>query len=242
MGEQRNKLSNSFWVGAIILGIGSFLLLDKLDLLDFPRWLFSWKVFLIVVGVVIGVNRRFEGIGWLALILVGSFFLLEDIFFDWDLRRYFLPIAIIAVGLIILTRAVAGSGVREARKSAMNSDGIVATDEGGDDYFDLVAVFGAIKRKVFSKMFRGGKVSSVFSGVDIDLSQADMNGTVLIDVVCIFGGIKLIVPSNWETKNDVTAIMGGVEDKRTSLGTTLTKKIVLTGFVMFGGVDIKSYV
>jgi hypothetical protein len=242
MGEQRNKMSNSFWIGAIILAIGSFLFLDRLDLLDFPRWLFSWKVFLIVLGVIIGVNRRFEGIGWLILILVGSFFLVEDIFFDWDLRKYFFPVAIIAIGLVILTRAVAGSGVREARKSAMNSDGLVATDEGGEDYFDLVTVFGGIKRKVFSKMFRGGKATSVFGGVDIDLSQADMNGTVVVDVVCVFGGIKLIVPSNWETKNDVTAIMGAVEDKRTSLGITTTKKIVLTGFVMFGGVDIKSYV
>ncbi|MFM8740695.1 MAG: LiaF transmembrane domain-containing protein, partial [Cytophagales bacterium] len=74
MNEQPKKISNSVWAGAIILAIGSFLLFDRLDLLDFPRWLFSWKTFLIALGVIIGINKKFEGIGWLILILIGTFF------------------------------------------------------------------------------------------------------------------------------------------------------------------------
>lgn len=117
MSNDRKKLSSSFWVGALILGIGSLLLLDRLDLLYFPGWLFSWKTFLIALGVIIGINKKFEGIGWLVMILVGSFFLIDDIpGFPYDLDHYAFPIGVIIVGLFILGRAVVGSNSREARK------------------------------------------------------------------------------------------------------------------------------
>jgi hypothetical protein len=64
----------------------------------------------------------------------------------------------------------------------------------------------------------------------------------VIDVVQLFGGVKLIVPSNWELKSDVTAILGGFDDKRnTPQSPYAGKKLIVTGFVMFGGVEIKSY-
>ncbi len=242
MSNDRKKLSSSFWVGALILALGSLLLLDRLDLLYFPGWLFSWKTFLIALGVIIGINKKFEGIGWLVMILVGSFFLIDDIpGFPYDLDHYAFPIGVIIVGLFILGRAVVGSNSREARKKNWG-DGVVSMDEGGEDYFDLTTVFGGNKRKVFSKNFQGGETTCIFGGTDIDLSQADINGTVVIDVVQLFGGVKLIVPSNWELKSEVTAILGGVDDKRNSPQAYGSgKKLVLTGFVMFGGIDIKSY-
>jgi len=242
MTDERKKMSSSFWVGAIIFIVGTFLLLDRMDIYYFPGWLFSWKTMLIVIGVILGINKRFEGIGWLVMILVGTAFFIDDIpGFSYDLDRYAIPVAIIIVGLFIVSRAVIGTGVRDARRKKWG-DGVVSMDEGGEDYFDLTTVFGGNKRKVFSKNFQGGEATCIFGGTDIDLSQADINGTVVIDVVQLFGGVKLVVPSNWELKSDVTAILGGVDDKRQSVQTQSSgKKLVLTGFVMFGGVDIKSY-
>ncbi|MBN8577197.1 MAG: cell wall-active antibiotics response protein [Cyclobacteriaceae bacterium] len=235
------KLSSSIWVGGLLLAIGSLLLLKKMDLLYFPRWVFSWKTLLIGIGLVLGVSRKFEGIGWLALILVGSFFLIDDIFFlDYSLRRLALPIGIIVVGGFIVGRALWGPS-REARKS-LSGDGIINIDDGGDDYFDLTTIFGGAKKKVFSKNFKGGDTTCFFGGTDIDLTQADIQGTVVIDVVQMFGGVKMVVPANWEIKSDITAILGGFDDKRnTPLGPSSGKKLVITGFVMFGGVEIKSY-
>lgn len=242
MSDDRKKLSSSFWVGAIILLIGAFILLNRMDLFYFPGWLFSWKMMLVVAGLIVGINKRFEGIGWLVMILVGGFFLIDDIpGFPYDVDRYAFPVGIIIVGLFILGRAVMGTGSREARKKNWG-DGVVSMDEGGEDYFDLTTVFGGNKRKVFSKNFKGGETTCIFGGTDVDLSQADINGTVVIDVVQLFGGVKLIVPSNWELKSEVTAILGGVDDKRQSpQAYTPGKKLVITGFVMFGGVDIKNY-
>jgi predicted membrane protein len=235
------KLSSSIWVGGIILAIGSILLLDRLDLLYFPHWLFSWKTLLIALGLVFGISRKFEGIGWLVLILIGSFFLIDDIpGFPYDVDRYAFPVGIIIVGAFIVGRAIWGPS-REARKS-ISGDGIVNIDEGGEDYFDITTVFGGTKKKVFSKQFKGGETTCIFGGTDLDLTQADINGTVVIDVVQLFGGVKMVVPANWEIKSDITAILGGFDDKRTTpQGPSSGKKLVITGFVMFGGVEIKSY-
>ncbi len=244
MNEQPKKISNSVWAGAIILAIGSFLLLDKLDLFDFPRWLFSIGTFLIALGVVIGVKKQFQGIGWLILILVGGFLLIDEIpGFPYDLDRLKFPLAIMIVGGFIVGRSLLGGASREARKKNwIKGDGILTMDGGDDDYFDMTAVFGGAKRKVFSKSFKGGQSTCIFGGTEIDLSQADINGTVVIDTVQLFGGTKIIIPANWQLKSDITAVLGGVDDKR-SVPTSFSpeKKVVLTGFAMFGGVEIKSH-
>jgi len=235
------KLSSSIWVGGLILAIGSVLLLDRMDLLYFPHWLFSWKTLLIAIGVIFGINRKFEGIGWLVMILIGTFFLIDDIpGFPYDVDRYAFPVGIIVVGAFIVGRALLGSS-RETSKS-VSGDGLISLDEGGEDFFELTTVFGGTKKRVFSKKFRGGETTCIFGGTDLDLSQADIEGPVVIDVVQLFGGVKLIVPANWEVKSEITAILGGFDDKRsTPQALNPGKKLIITGFVMFGGVDIKSY-
>lgn len=244
MNENRKRLSNGFWVGILLLMLGSFLLLDRMDMVEFPRWLFPWGI-LVAAGLVVGINRKFQGVGWLIMILVGAFFMLDRIpGFPWDLDDYGIPVIVIILGLFILSRAVMGGASREKKEywRSRQQGGLIASDEGGEDYFDIVAVFGGAKRKVFSKNFKGGEATCIFGGVDIDLSQADISGTVVIDATQIFGGIKLLVPANWELKSDAVAIFGSVEDKRmVSQAYAGDKKLLITGFVLFGGIDIKSF-
>ena len=245
MNEQPKKLSNSVWAGVIILAIGSFLLFDRLDLFDFPRWLFSWKTFLIALGIIIGASKKFEGIGWLIMILIGSVFLVDDLFdIDFNFHRYAFPLAIMIVGAFIVGRSVFGSGARDARKNswASKGDGIVTLEGGEEDHFDLTTAFGGIKRVVYSKNFKGGQATCIFGGTEIDLTQADIQGTVIIDTVQIFGGTKIKIPSNWQLKSEITAVLGGIDDKRKEPSNySADKKLILTGFAMFGGVEIKSY-
>jgi len=108
---------------------------------------------------------------------------------------------------------------------------------------DATAIFGAVKKNIVSKNFIGGDATSIFGGSEIDLSRADINGTVTMDVTAILGGIKLIVPSHWVIKQQVTAILGGVEDKRDlhTVITTPNKILVLEGTAFLGGIEISSY-
>jgi len=62
-------------------------------------------------------------------------------------------------------------------------------------------------------------------------------------VIAIFGGIKIIIPPSWEVKSEVTAIFGGIDDKR-ALGQVIEeprKMIIIKGVALFGGVDIRNF-
>ncbi len=113
----------------------------------------------------------------------------------------------------------------------------------GDDYLDTVSVFGSVKKTVLSKNFRGGEIVNVFGGAELDFTQADINGKVIIDITQIFGGVKMIVPPHWQVVPDIAAVFAGIEDKRmkstASVGSE--KILVLKGVSIFAGVDIRSY-
>ncbi|WP_413669246.1 LiaF domain-containing protein [Mucilaginibacter sp. Mucisp86] len=117
------------------------------------------------------------------------------------------------------------------------------TKYSGDDYIDTVSIFGGVNKTILSKQFRGGDIVNIFGGAELDFTQADINGRIIIDITQIFGGTKIIVPSNWQVVSDLAAIFASVDDKRirstASVGSE--KVLVLKGVSIFAGVDIRSY-
>jgi hypothetical protein len=114
----------------------------------------------------------------------------------------------------------------------------------GEEALEIVAVFGAVKKNIYSKNFKGGEIVSVFGGAEVNLSQANFQTPQIeIESVQIFGGAKLIIPADWTIHNEAVAIFGGIEDKRPQpVAIPIPEKIlILKGFVMFGGIEIKSY-
>ena len=80
--------------GAIILVIGSLLLIGQFDLV--PDWLFSWPMILIAVGVYSGVKHHFKKPFATIMIILGMAFLFTENMDNAD--RVVWPIAIIAAG------------------------------------------------------------------------------------------------------------------------------------------------
>lgn len=112
-----------------------------------------------------------------------------------------------------------------------------------EDYVDSTAIFGGIKKNIITKNFKGGEVVSVFGGTELNLMQADMQHPVVLEATQIFGGTTLIVPSHWQIKSEMVAILGGIDDKRPALpqGYDPNKVLILKGTTLFGGLNIKSY-
>jgi hypothetical protein len=111
-----------------------------------------------------------------------------------------------------------------------------------DNWLETVTIFGSVKKKVYSKNFKGGDIVSIFGGAEINLSQADFNGNIIIEVVQIFGGTKLIIPPHWQIRSEMVAVFGGIEDKRAPQNSYDEDKVViLNGTTFFGGIEIKSY-
>ena len=76
---------------------------------------------------------------------------------------------------------------------------------------------------------------------DLDMSQADFNGSATLEVNVVFGGTKLIVPAHWKIQSDVDCVFASVEDKRRDTNEVSDKTLVLKGSVVFGSIEIKSY-
>lgn len=246
---------NNILVGIIVMIIGFGLLLRKMDFILFPHWLFSWEVLLIVIGVLIGVRKQFQGAGWLILILLGGFFLVDDLPGMYWIRSYSLPLGIIVVGAFLIfrsaiTRSLSSKDENRYRHQASDgkeTDSTKASTEtssksgNSDDYLDVTTIFGSIKKKVFSKNFKGGQSTVMFAGSELDFTHADIDGVAVFDMVVAFGGMELVVPSNWDVKSEMSAILGGIEDKRNTANIDPNKRLILKGTCMFGGVEIKSY-
>jgi len=227
------------WTGIFILLIGLAALL-KASIPFFPDWVFSWQMLLVALGMFIGVRHNFRGVAWFVLMLIGGIFLLNDIYPEFSLRRYMWPFALIAVGLFIISRP---RSRWDGEKKNGESDTVTDASNSKDDFVESTSIFGGAKKIIISKNFRGGDLVNIFGGTELDLSQADFNGTATIDLTTIFGGTKLLVPSNWSVKSEAVTIFGGIEDKRRmqSITDAPQKVLLLRGTVIFGGIDIKSF-
>ncbi|WP_256004465.1 LiaF transmembrane domain-containing protein [Pedobacter deserti] len=239
-----NSSSSRIWTGLIILGIGLVFLLQNLGV-DIPHWVVSWHSLLILVGLLVGYKRRFQGFAWFILVLIGAVFTIEEVT-AYDLSKYYFAAIFISLGVFLIVKPKSQHhpkwGRRWGRPGPVDEQ-TVQSEKGDPDVLDSVSVFGGSHQNVYSKNFKGGDVTAVFGGADVNLTQADFAGTVELDVVAIFGGMKLIVPAGWEIKSEVTTIFGGIDDKRGAsvIITEPRKTLVLKGVALFGGIDIRNF-
>lgn len=259
--NKRTKASNSrIWSGLILLVIGAIFFLKNFGV-NVPDWVISWHMGLVAIGLLIGFKRRFHGIGWIIMVLVGGGFTFSEIT-GMDLSRYYLAVVFIAIGLYLILkpksdnpcrarfrrdrrfrRRFGHQDVSPVESDRPQGDGFMYADKEDNDILDSVNVFGGSTQSVFSKNFKGGDIIAIFGGCDVNLTQSDFKGTIVLDVVAIFGGAKILVPQSWEVKSEVTAIFGGLDDKRglAPIGVEERKILIIKGVALFGGVEIKNF-
>lgn len=258
--DSRGKGGNSSTIcsGLVIIAIGLVFLLKNLGVY-IPDWIINWPTLLVVIGLLIGFKRRFSGGGWFIMVLVGGFFMLKNIP-ELDFSKYYVAVALMAFGLFLIIKPKQSFRHKDKwkRKFAdLDIDELKAdvnehfekskwrkyksTDD--NDVLDALSIFGSSHQNIHSKTFKGGDAIAIFGGCDVNLTQADFEGVLHLDVVAFFGGVKIILPPSWEVKSDVTAIFGGLEDKRTigPVGTEPRKIVKISGVAMFGGVEIKNF-
>lgn len=240
--------------GAILLIVGIFLLLSNIGF-GIPHWIFSWHTILLVIGLYIGSKNNFKGNGWFIMTIIGAYFTLNSIpGINFDFSRVGFPIILIAFGAYVLLKPK-GTFVKKGWHNISSGNnfsetiGDNFTEEqkakvNDEDYLVSVNVFGGSNQTVFSKNFKGGDIVAAMGGANINLSQADFEGTVTLDIAAIFGGVKLIIPPNWEVKSEATAIFGGIDDKRGAVNVAdpnNRKVLKIQGVALFGGVDIRNF-
>jgi predicted membrane protein len=215
-------------IGIIIIAVGGLLLLGNLDIIDYtiPSFLLSWKSILIIIGLIVIANSGNNSTG-LILIGIGLIAHLPE----------FWPVILIVLGLYLIART---KGFGKFYSPSENSSEPFVDGERVND----VAVFGGGKKYFQTNNFRGGKITAIFGGSEIDLIDCKLaEGDNILDVFAMFGGSTILVPSEWRVELDLIPIFGGFSDSRRkdpNLVQPTDRKLKVKGFVLFGGGEIKN--
>ena len=274
----RRRPGGRVWVPLGLVCVGGLLLVRQMGV-GLPEWLFSWQILLIVIGIFSGLAHAFRGPGWLIMILIGTFFLMDQLIPGMDIHRFIWPAVIIVVGLVMLIRPKKphwmdhdwhnkwsqrdwerwqrrrhrrgypgypdqgpNPGSPNQDMNAPENQGYNSKSFSSEDYIDATTVLGGIHKNILSKNFKGGDITIFMGGAEINLSQADIQGTAALDITQIMGGTKIIVPSNWEIRSQLTSVFGNIEDKRQNIGVTDPQKVlIIDGTSVFGGIEIRNY-
>jgi predicted membrane protein len=245
--HHHHSSSGRVWTGIFLLLIGTAALLKSYLIPTLPEWLFSWQMLLIILGLFIGVRHNFRGGPWFVLMLVGGVFLLKEYYPGFIDARVIWPMALIILGAFLILkprrrdwRWQEHRGPEETQIAAAHNDAYPVTD---DNFLDSTSVFGGTKKIIISKDFKGGDVTNILGGAELNFTQADLQGRVVLEVTQIFGGTKIVVPPHWVIKPEMAAIFGGIDDKRTIQAAVIdhSKVLVLKGTSIFGGIEIRSF-
>lgn len=234
MSKQISAKSSNFGVAVSLIALGVLFLLHNFDILEIG-WLWRlWPVLLIVIGLSKLYSSDFQdrGSAFTLIAIGGVFFLLTFDIVDWDTIWQFWPVILIIIGGSIIYNRV-------GRRSAESTE----HKRGAEDRVDMVALFGGHERKVASEQFEGGNVTAIFGGAKLDLMGSKLSdGENILDILSLFGGAEIFLPADWQVILKGVPIFGGFEDARVQpTGERATDKtLVIKGFVLFGGLSIKS--
>lgn len=233
--EDHHLKNNRAIIGVVLVLVGLFLVMRNTGI--FPDFIdhvvFSWPMLLVAIGLVMTLGGAEKTAGVIVM-SVGAFFLIPTIFREtFHAYNMFWPSIFIIIGVIFIFS-------RRKGWNSVTSKGII-----GDDFVDYVNVFSGGERQIVSENFRGGRISAVFGGMELDLTKAKLApGRNELEIACVFGGATIIVPDDWFVTIEVTPILGGFSDSRKlSPGRTsdMSKQLVIKGAVVFGGGEVKSY-
>jgi predicted membrane protein len=212
-------------LGLVLIGVGLILTLDSAGVLrtgGLGRW---WPLLLIGFGLVkvrqpIADGQRAAGV---ALLLFGGIFQAMSIIATGS----FWPLLMVAFGAFLVWQGV--EGPRRAEIA-------VASES---NYVSDVALIGFMKRSHHARDFRGGSITAIMGGVELDLRRAVIaDGTAFLDVVAFWGGIEVKVPADWTVDARVVPVAGAFENKVDPLAASGGPRLVLRGHAIMGAVVI----
>jgi predicted membrane protein len=238
MAETQNGLDKRVALGGILILLGGLFLLNSLNVLDFHigRVIFSWPFVMLVIGLFILINTSKKVTGGL-LTGLGIFFLIPRIYpqIEYD-GGIVIPVLLILFGIFIIfkkRKSLLGASLGEG-------DGTINKDK-----IDDVAIFGGGTKVISSDNFKGGNITAIFGGSEINLMNCNLApGDNIVDVLTIFGGTTIIVPKDWNVVVNVTSILGGFSNKSVrnpAVAIDHSKTLHIKGLAMFGGGEIKTY-
>jgi predicted membrane protein len=229
-------------LGLALIFFGVLFTLDNFGILDASEiWQF-WPLVLVAMGLArLWTRTLWRDPAGIVFLVLGVAFTLRNFGLLRFHLSYLFPLILVFFGAKIVLGHLPRSRARFSLPGRTEAP-VAAADAAGrlNDW----AVFGGVNRRFAGSVFSGGEVSATFGGFSLDLRGATMTGDeARIDVFAFCGGGDIKIPEDWNVSVNVVPLFGGTDDKsRHPLpepGKTV-KQLVVTGYVIFGGVGIKN--
>ena len=223
-------VSNQVIFGIILLIIGALFFIDTTNIYDTSGLLIYIPSLFILLGIwALYKNGLRNPAGPVILILIFGVIQLEllDLLPGLSFANLW-PLILIIIGIGILLNKVG----RPSREKV---------DKGE---IDLIAILGGADSNITSDNLKGGDITAIMGGVNLDLRDSEVGSTPCeIDVFILFGGAEINVPEEWSVKMNVLPILGGASDERPRSkerkGGKESPDLIVSGFTAFGGVSVK---
>ncbi|MFC2130804.1 LiaI-LiaF-like domain-containing protein [Bacteroidota bacterium] len=218
----------TFSIVLILLGIG--FLLDSFEYMEFSQTISDWWPLLIIALGISHLARKkppvFTG---LLIIGVGILLLADNLNYItggfWDA---FWPLLLVIFGISVLLPG----GRFLCKHNHHHTDGDLNT----------TTIFSGQHKKINDRNFKGGNVSALFGGAEIDLTEAELSSEgAVLNLNAAFGSIEVFIPTHWHVKISGTPIFGGFEDKTKQDKPSDDSRILNINYnVIFGGIEIRN--
>jgi len=252
----RFPLTEKIVAGVFLVLLGALFILDNLHLVDAGTLWDYWPLVLIVPGVtrLLSPARQGQKAWGLILVGVGGFLLLRNLGVFWVPFHRIWPFLLVVFGgyLIFQTMnrrvdvpgpssgpgARAFAGAKAGLEAAAGFAGRSAVAQ-----LNEFALCGGGHRLVQSSDFRGGTITVIAGGFDIDLRESAIAGeSVSIELFVMMGGVVLRVPEGWKVVVNVSPLLGGADLKARTIAPPdgVVRTLVVNGFILMGGLEIKN--
>lgn len=209
----------------VLLGLGTMLenfgLFELSDIMSF--W---WPGVVIAVGIYIMTRARQSFFTGLFILLIGIIILANRMGMHIEFWGVFWALVLIFVGGWLLTSKFI---YKHPKVNMENLIGYTSIFTGRDD-------------RVVSDNFKGGAITAIFGGQELDLRQAEIpnSGEAILDVSAIFGGVEIIIPKDWVVISSGLPVFGGFTDKTDHSNESghHSPKLKINYLAIFGGIEV----
>ncbi|HYK89373.1 MAG TPA: DUF5668 domain-containing protein, partial [Acidobacteriota bacterium] len=186
--------------GVLVIIVGILFTLDNVGILPAGDVLRLWPALLILFGLMkltqaSEVPSRLIG---LMIAAFGVLLLLKNLellrFRVWDLW----PLVLVFLGIAMIWQVAQRRSVPEE----------------GNSILSALAIMGGVERNCRFEDFRGGELTAIMGGCEIDLRDATMQAAeAVLHTFAFWGGIEIKVPENWTIIVEAFPLLGGFEER-----------------------------